>query len=287
MPIDLHTHSTASDGTDPPGALVEAAAAAGVQVLGITDHDTTGGWAEAAAARPPGLTLIRGAEFSTSVRYGSHQVSVHLLGYLFDPADPEVAAEQLRLREERLARGLGIVARMAAAGLPITAEQVLRIAGGAPVGRPHIGRALVDSGVLGSVDEAFASVLSSRGPYYLAKRDTDLLAAVRMISRAGGVSVIAHPRGRGESRVLTAEYLGVLAGAGLGGLEVDHPDHPPGARQELAELADRYGLLRTGSSDYHGHNKKLRLAQETTGLGQLHALVAASSGVTPPLGSIG
>ncbi|GGL95754.1 PHP domain-containing protein [Nakamurella endophytica] len=287
MRIDLHAHSTASDGTDSPAELVAAAAAAGLDVLGVTDHDTTGGWAEAEQTRPPGLTVIRGAEFSTSLPWGEHRISVHLLGYLFDPLDPAISAEQDRLREERLQRGMGIVERMTADGIPISQEQVLDIAGDAPVGRPHIGRALVQSGVLRSVDEAFASLLSSRGPYYLPKRDTDLVDAVAMIAAAGGVSVIAHPRGRGESRVLTAERIAGLAESGLRGLEVDHPDHDAAQRAELAELADRHGLIRTGSSDYHGHNKKLRLGQETTDPEQLERVIAAARDTTAPLGPVG
>ena len=287
MLIDLHTHSDASDGTDTPSELVAKAAAAGLDVLAITDHDTTGGWAEAAAARPATLGLIRGSEFSTQVRAGGYAASIHLLGYLFDPNDPVVVDEQARLKAERRRRGLAIVERMVAGGLPISAEQVLRIAGNAPVGRPHIGRALVESGVVDSVDQAFASHLSGRGPYYVQKIDTDLLSAVRMIRSAGGASVIAHPRGRGEGRVLSAELIGTLAEAGLTGLEVDHPDHNAAERAELRDIAARFGLLTTGSSDYHGHNKKLRLAQESTAPEVLTALIGMTSGVTVPLGPVG
>lgn len=283
MFIDLHTHSDASDGTDSPSELIRKAAAAGLDVVAITDHDTTGGWAQAAAARPSSLTLIRGSEFSTQVTAGGYAHSIHLLGYLFDPQNPAVVAEQARLKSERRRRGLGIVERMVADGVPISAEQVLRIAGNAPIGRPHIGRALVESGVVASVDEAFANHLSGRGPYYVQKIDTDLKDAVAMITAAGGASVIAHPRGRGEGRALTAALIGELAGIGLTGLEVDHPDHGVGERAELREIADTYGLLTTGSSDYHGHNKKLVLGQESTAPAVLDALIAATSGVTEPL----
>ncbi|SDP42490.1 hypothetical protein SAMN04515671_4170 [Nakamurella panacisegetis] len=286
MLIDLHTHSDASDGTDTPAGLVAEAVAAGLDVLAITDHDTTGGWSEAVAARPATLGLIRGSEFSTQVRADGHAASIHLLGYLFDPDDPAVVAEQARLKAERRRRGLAIVQRMIDGGLPITADQVLRIAGNAPVGRPHIGRALVESGVVGSVDQAFASHLSGRGPYYVQKVDTDLLSAVRMIRVAGGASVIAHPRGRGEGRVLSADLIGTLAQAGLTGLEVEHPDHSEADRAELREIAARFGLLATGSSDYHGHNKKLRLGQESTAPDVLAALIATTSGVTAPLGPV-
>ena len=283
--IDLHAHSTASDGTDSPAELMAAADAAGLAVVALTDHDTTGGWAAAEAARPDHLTLIRGAEFSTRARGEGRYASIHLLGYLFDPADPAIAAEQARLRTERLHRGVGIVQKMVADGLPISVDQVLGIAANAPVGRPHIGRALVAAGVVDSVDEAFGTLLSARGPYYVPKVDTELVEAISMIAAAGGVSVLAHSRARGEARVLTEARIGELAAAGLTGIEVDHPDHDPAARAELAGIAARFGLVRTGSSDYHGHNKTLRLGQESTDPRQLDALIAASSGRVPPLGS--
>ena len=284
MLIDLHAHSTASDGTDSPARLVRSAAAAGVDVVGITDHDTTAGWEPALDARPDALTVIRGAEFSTVAYVGSRPVSIHVLGYLFDPAAPAVVAEQSRLRTERLHRGLAIVDKMIDADLPITAEQVLAIADGAPIGRPHIGQALMASGVVASVDEAFASYLAGNGQFYVRKADTDLPTAVRMITAAGGVSVIAHPRGRGEYRALTADYIEMLAAQGLGGLEVDHPDHSDRDRAELRSIARGLDLLTTGSSDYHGTNKVLQLGQETTADHTLAALVARTNGVTVPVG---
>ena len=284
MLIDLHTHSTASDGTDSPAELIAAATVAGLDVVAITDHDNTAGWEPALAARPEHLTVIRGAEFSTLAMTSSWPVSVHLLGYLFDPAHPAIVTEQTRLREERRQRGMAIVRKMIAAGIPITEAQVMAIAAGAPVGRPHIGQALVAAGVVTSVDQAFAEHLAGRGPYYVPKADTDLPTAIAMIAAAGGVSVIAHPRGRGEYRALTYEYLKELTGYGLGGLEVDHPDHSPAERDDLRSIANRLGLLATGSSDYHGSNKVLRLGQERTDPDALAALVEATSGVTAPVG---
>lgn len=287
MLIDLHTHSTASDGTDTPAQLMAAAAAAGLDVVAITDHDNTGGWQPALDARPETLTLIRAAEFSTLAEAPSWPVSVHLLGYLFDPEHPAIVTEQARLREERLHRGMAIVAKMVAAGIPITAEQVMAIANGAPVGRPHIGQALVASGVVTSVDQAFATHLAGRGEFYVPKADTDLPTAIRMIAAAGGVSVIAHPRGRGEYRALTFDYIKELTNDGLGGLEVDHPDHSPAERAELRSIAERLGLLTTGSSDYHGTNKVLTLGQESTDPEVLAQLIAATSGVIRPVGPAG
>lgn len=286
MLIDLHAHSDASDGTDTPAGLIAAAVTAGIDVLAITDHDTTGGWAEAAAVRPPSMGLVRGAEFSTQVALDRRTSSVHLLGYLFDPADPVIVAEHTRLKAERRRRGLAIVARMVDDGLPISADQVMDIAGDAPVGRPHIGRALMASGVVASVDEAFATHLAGRAKYYVPKVDTDLLTAIGMIRDAGGASVIAHPRGRGERRVLTADFLGELAAAGLTGIEVDHPDHDEQDRAELRGIAAANALLTTGSSDYHGSNKKLRLGQESTRPDVLTALIGRTSGVTVPLGPV-
>ncbi len=284
MIIDLHAHSAASDGTDTPAELMTLAAAAGITTLGLTDHDTTGGWAPAAAARPDGLTLIRGAEFSAQVpAVGGWTVSVHVLGYLFDPDHPAIVAEHERLRAERLRRGLGIVDNMTAAGIPISREQVLRIAGDAPVGRPHIGRALVESGVVSSVSDAFGSLLSGRGGFYVQKADTPLDATVAMIAAAGGASVLAHPRARGEARALTRDRITALVDLGLTGLEVDHPDHGPEQRAELRALVADLGLVGTGSSDYHGHNKTLRLGQEHTDPGQLARLLDATSGLVQPL----
>lgn len=284
MRIDLHTHSMASDGTDTPAGLVRAARAAGLDVLAITDHDTTEGWASAGAALPDGLTLIRGAEFSTAVPIAGRRVSVHLLGYLFDPADPAIVAEHVRLRAERLERGLAIVDLMVADGIDISRQQVLDIAAGAPVGRPHIGRALVQAGVVGSVTEAFSSYLAGHGSYYVPKLDTDLRVAVQMVTAAGGAAVIAHPRGRGEFRALTADVIGELTDLGLAGLEIDHPDHDEADRAELAEIAARYSLLRTGSSDYHGHNKTLTLGQCSTDPDMLRQLISRTNGVTGPIG---
>ena len=284
MLIDLHAHSTASDGTDSPAELIAAASAAGLDVVAITDHDNTAGWEPALAARPENLTVIRGAEFSTLATTASWPVSVHLLGYLFDPAHPAIVTEQTRLREERRQRGMAIVRKMIAAGIPITEAQVMAIAAGAPVGRPHIGQALVAAGIVTSVDQAFAEHLAGRGPYYVPKADTDLPTAIAMIAAAGGVSVIAHPRGRGEYRALTFEYLKELTGYGLGGLEVDHPDHSVAERAELRSYAVRLGLLSTGSSDYHGSNKVLRLGQEGTDPEMLTALVEKTSGATAPVG---
>jgi hypothetical protein len=286
--IDLHAHSTASDGTDSPADLVAAGAAAGVDVLAITDHDTTGGWDAAAAALPPGMRLVRGAEFSCISpcgREGERDVSVHLLGYLFDPAHPAIAAEQARLRGERHSRLVGMTEKMATDGYPVDVERVFAfLPEGASAGRPHLARALVAAGVVGSVNEAFATLLHNGSPYYVPKTDTPVRTAVEMITSAGGVTVFAHPLARRRGRVVEPSVLAELAAAGLTGVEVDHPDHAEDDRELLRGLAADAGLLTTGSSDYHGTNKTTPIAAETTAPDVLDALVARSSGGVEVLG---
>ncbi|MEU4317091.1 PHP domain-containing protein [Nocardia sp. NPDC024068] len=279
MRIDLHTHSTASDGTDTPAELVRNAAAAGLDVVAITDHDTTAGWAEAEAARPEGLTLVRGMEMScVGPGVDGWPVSVHLLAYLFDPADRGFAAERERLRAERVDRLRAMAEQMAADGLPIDPDAVLAAAGPA-AGRPHLARALVTAGVVPTVGAAFADLLSSNGPYYVEKADTPLRTAVAMIAAAGGVSVLAHARARSRGRLLDLEEIGDLVPAGLCGLEVDHPDHSGHDRAVLRELAGEYGLLTTGSSDYHGANKTIGLGECTTDPAQFEKLAGRATGV--------
>jgi hypothetical protein len=283
--IDLHTHSTASDGTDSPAELVATAAAAGITVLAITDHDTTAGWADALAARPAGMTIVPGAEFSC--RYlpaEGRRISLHLLGYLFDPDDPDLRAERVRLRETRLHRARQMVENMAADGIPITWDQVRRLAGDGPVGRPHLGRALVGAGVVPDVDSAFHDLLSSRRPYYVPKADTDVFAAIALIRAAGGLPVFAHPLARRRGPVVSPDVIAAMAAAGLVGLEVDHPDHGPDDRAEAAALADELGLVGTGSSDYHGTNKTTPIAACTTDPAALEALLDLPTARRPESG---
>ncbi|WP_194815291.1 PHP domain-containing protein [Nocardia sp. XZ_19_385] len=279
MRIDLHTHSNASDGTDTPAELVRNAAAAGLDVVAITDHDTTSGWAEAVDALPAGLTLVRGMEMScVGLGEDGWPVPVHLLAYLFDPADSSFAEERERLRAERVDRLRAMAERMAADGLPIDPDAVLASAG-ASAGRPHLARALVNAGVVPTVDAAFTDLLAPHGRYYAEKADTPLRRAVEMIAAAGGVSVLAHARARKRGRMLALDDIRDLTTRGLGGLEIDHPDHSAADRAVLSDLAAELGLLSTGSSDYHGANKTIRLGEFTTDPAQFEALVGKASGV--------
>ncbi|MEV6555491.1 PHP domain-containing protein [Nocardia sp. NPDC051756] len=279
MRIDLHTHSTASDGTDSPAELVRNAAAAGLDVVAITDHDTTSGWTEAVDALPKGLTLVRGMEMSCiGMGEDGWPVPVHLLAYLFDPTDRSFADERERLRAERIQRVRAMADRMVADGLPIDPDAVLASAGPS-AGRPHLARALVAAGVVPSVDAAFEELLAPHGPYYAEKADTPLRRAVEMIATAGGVSVVAHARARKRGRLLALDDIRELATLGLGGLELDHPDHSAADRAVLADLAAELGLITTGSSDYHGSNKTIELGQFTTDPAQFEVLAGKATGV--------
>ncbi|QRP45048.1 PHP domain-containing protein [Amycolatopsis sp. FDAARGOS 1241] len=281
MRIDLHAHSTASDGTDSPSGLVDAAVRAGLDVVAITDHDTTAGWGPAAEAVPPGLTLVPGAELSTvSVDPDTGwRISVHLLAYLFDPAAPALVAEQTRLRAERRTRLRAMADRMAADGLPVDADEIMGLLpADSPAGRPHLAQALVRAGLVSSVDEAFAEYLGSRRGYYVPRHDTPVEEAIDMIVAAGGVTVIAHPFAFSRGATISEDTLRDLARRGLTGVEVDHPNHEPATRVRTRELADELGLIRTGSSDYHGTNKTIGLGQETTEPGQLEELISRATG---------
>ena len=258
--IDLHTHSTASDGTTPPARLVAEARAAGLDVLALTDHDTTAGWAEAADALPAGLSLVRGAEISCT----AGGISLHLLAYLFDPDEPAFADRRHELRRSRLARAERMVGLLADDGHPVSWDQVQELAGGT-VGRPHVAQALIDAGLVRSVEEAFtAEWIGTRGRYWVGKDDLEVLDAIRLVAGAGGVSVFAHPSASKRGRTVGDDVIVAMAEAGLAGLEVDHVDHDEDARRHLRGLAADLGLLVTGSSDFHGTNKAIPLARYVT-----------------------
>ncbi|WP_424535021.1 PHP domain-containing protein [Sphaerisporangium viridialbum] len=280
MRIDLHTHSTASDGTDTPGDLVRRAVAAGLDVVALTDHDTTAGWPPAVAAVPPGLTLVRGAELSGRWYRSEPSVGLHLLAYLFDPSYEPMVAELARVRRSRDTRAENVVALLNADDIDITLPEVRGYAAGGTVGRPHIARALVGRGLVGSVDEAFAPEwLGSR--YRLPKADMDVLTAIRLVNEAGGVSVLAHPRAGSRGHIVPDDLIADLAVAGLWGVEAGHVDHSPEDREHVRLLARDLGLRATGSSDYHGDNKTVRLGAFTTDPAVYEDLVACATGVAP------
>ncbi|MCE7008419.1 PHP domain-containing protein [Kibdelosporangium philippinense] len=281
MVIDLHTHSSVSDGTDTPTELVTKASAAGLSAIALTDHDTTAGWDEAEAALPDGLSLVRGAELScTSPNGRGGTATVHLLAYLFDPTAPAIVAEQSRLRAERRARLYKMAQRMAEDGYPVDPDALMAsLPADSPAGRPHLAMALVQAGVVSSVDEAFGVFLNSRGRFHVGRRDTPVHTAIQMIADAGGVTVLAHAFAHHRGPTVTADVIKEMAAAGLTGLEVDHPDHDASVRAELGELAVDLRLIRTGSSDYHGTNKTIRIGQESTSPEAFDELVSRASGV--------
>ncbi len=283
MRIDLHTHSSVSDGTDSPPELLAAARAAGLDVVALTDHDTTAGWVEAQRSRPDGLTVVPGMELSCRwFPAGSPPISVHLLAYLFDPADAALAAELARTRDDRVTRAREMVARLAVAGYDVTSDELLAQAGtGATVGRPLIVDVLVANGVVRDRGEAFAGVLHSSSPYYVRHYAADPVRIVELVREAGGVTVFAHPRASARGRTVGDEMIASLAAAGLAGLEVDHPDHDEGVRAQLCALAADLGLLVTGASDYHGLGKPQRMGAETTAPEVYAELVARASGSSP------
>jgi predicted metal-dependent phosphoesterase TrpH len=273
--IDLHTHSSASDGTTPPAQLVREARDAGLDVVALTDHDTTAGWDEAAAALPAGLSLVRGTELSCS-RGG---ISLHLLAYLFDPLEPEFAAVRRTLRDSRVSRAAHMVELLAADGHPVTWEQVRALAGGT-VGRPHIAQALMAHGLVSSVSEAFEPEwIGTRGRYWVAKAELDVVDGVQLVTGAGGVAVFAHPAASRRGRTVGDDVIALMAGAGLVGLEVDHIDHDDAERAHLRGLAAELGLLTTGSSDFHGDNKEVRLGAFLTDESTYDEIVTRATGL--------
>jgi 3',5'-nucleoside bisphosphate phosphatase len=295
MRIDLHTHSTASDGTDTPTELIEAAYAAGLDVVALTDHDTVAGHAEAIRAakaiRATGATgaghapvpgrpfaLVPGVELSCMVDH----ISLHLLGYLFDATNDELAHELDLLRTDRLRRARAMVDKLVQLGAPVSWEQVLRIAGDATVGRPHVALALVEAGVVDDVPGAFVpDWIGSGGRAYVEKYSLTPERGIQLVKAAGGVTVFAHPAASSRGAIVGREHIERFAAAGLDGLEIDHPDHDEPTRKQLRALASRLGLVVTGSSDYHGRVKATPIGAETTDPAAFEELVARATGGCP------
>jgi hypothetical protein len=279
--IDLHTHSNASDGTDPPAEVMARARARGLDVIALTDHDTVAGHDEARAALPPGLTLVPGMELSATL--GGQ--SLHLLAYLFDPAYPPLAEAVANIRDDRIRRARVMVDKLAALGTGVTWAQVAAMAGDGVVGRPHIARALADTGTISKPAEAFTpDWIGDGGRAYEDKYALDPPEAIALVRAAGGVSVLAHPRSDGYE--VSNEVIQGMAAAGLTGLEVWHPDQPPAMRGRLRVLAADLGLVPTGGSDDHGALTGHHLGAETTPPDAFSRLIAHTSGAVQPAAAV-
>ncbi len=273
MQIDLHTHSRASDGTQSPAGLVRAAGEAGVDVLALTDHDTTAGWAEASqAATEVGIALVRGIEIST--RHSSGR-GVHLLAYLPDAEHPGLLAMLAQILEGRDARIPAMLEKLRGLGIPVHTEHVEEVSGhAAATGRPHVADALVALGTVRDRTEAFDRLLKPGRPAYVGRYAAPVDQAIRTVAAAGGVTVVAHPWGRHDPTALGLEAFAELREAGLSGVEVDHQDHDEGARRGLRGIAAQLDLVVTGSSDHHGTGKvDHELGCNTTDPGELTRLL--------------
>jgi 3',5'-nucleoside bisphosphate phosphatase len=271
--IDLHTHSNKSDGTDSPTELMQNAAAAGLEVVALTDHDSTEGWAEATkAAKRAGIRLVKGIEISTKL----DGKSIHLLGYELDPTNKPLLTELGRVLDGRNSRLPATLERLRKIGIEIDAKDVRRhSANAAAMGRPHVADALVELGVVKDRDEAFAKYLTPGKPAYVDRYAADLVTAIQLVEAAGGRTVLAHPWSRGSQRVLTRARIAALKEVGLDGLEIDHNDHSADDRAALGQIARELDLVRTGSSDYHGTGKiNFDLGCNTTTRDQFNRLFA-------------
>lgn len=259
--IDLHTHSNRSDGTFEPAEVVRRAAELGLDVVALTDHDTTEGLEEALAAGAElGIEVVPGVELSAE----HDGTSVHVLAYWPDVTDAELQAELSRLRDERFRRGELIVEKLRELGLPVSFERVREIAGGGNIVRPHIAQAMVEAGIVETEREAFDRYLADGKPAHVPKHALDPVDAVGLILRAGGVCVLAHPGMWGDQSSVPEELIERMAAAGMRGLEVDHADHTPEQRAHYLRLAERLGLVPTGGSDCHGERyDPIRLGSAT------------------------
>jgi predicted metal-dependent phosphoesterase TrpH len=247
--IDLHTHSNRSDGTFEPAEMVRLAAERALDVVALTDHDTTDGLAEAlATGSVVGVEVVPGVEFSAEFDGNS----VHVLCYWMDTQDAALQLELRRLREDRFRRGELMVGKLQDLGLPVAFQRVRAIAGDATIVRPHIAQAMVEAGVVATEKEAFERYIGDGGPAHVAKHALDPVNAVALIDGAGGVCALAHPGMWGDQSSVPVELIERMAAAGMRGLEVDHPDHTPEMRERYRTLAGELGLIATGGSDCHG-----------------------------------
>lgn len=274
--IDLHTHSDESDGTFTPSEVVRRAAELGLDVVALTDHDTTAGLEEAAeAAREVGVELVPGVEFSAE-----HQrTSIHVLCYWMDASNEEFQTELQRLRDDRFRRGEMMIEKLQELGFDISFERVREIAGGDNIVRPHVAQAMVEAGIVADEAEAFEKWIADGRPAHVGKHALDPVDAVAVIRGAGGLCVLAHPGMWGDQTAVPEELIERMAAAGMVGLEVDHTDHSPEQREHYRSVADRLGLISTGGSDCHGTRyDPIRMGTSLCrpeSFGALRALVAA------------
>jgi predicted metal-dependent phosphoesterase TrpH len=260
--IDLHTHTTFSDGTDTPTQLINKALAAGITTIALTDHDSISGWQEATTALRPGICLVPGAEVSCQTLDG---ISVHSLGLVFDSSNTELIDTLEKTRENRFGRMEKIIAKINEAGIEISMSEVLeQLSDGATLGRPHLADALIKKGVVASREEAFTQMLHNHSKYYVSHYSPTPEAVIKLIKDAGGVSVIAHPMASHRGRTISLDTFGSLIQAGLDGIEVDHRDHSAEEKTQLISLAKESKLVMTGASDYHGNGKLNLLGEYTT-----------------------
>ena len=260
--IDLHAHTTCSDGTDSPLALVKKAASSGITVLGVTDHDSTAGWQEATDALHGNLKLALGAEVSCLTTDG---ISVHMLGLLFDGENQPLQQLLSDSRDTRIPRMRKMIENLQGAGYEITFEDVeASTPSGATIGRPHLADALVAKKIVPSRDEAFKDLLHNDSPFYVSHFAPTPEDSIRAIRAAGGVAVIAHPFASRRGQTLTPESFAPLVDAGLNGIEVFHRDQSEDERSQLLVIAKALNLVVTGSSDYHGTGKLNQLGENTT-----------------------
>ncbi|MEY4312801.1 MAG: hypothetical protein RLZZ319_310 [Actinomycetota bacterium] len=284
--IDLHLHSTCSDGVESPTHVMEVAKAQGVGIAALTDHDTTAGWNEArdACARL-GMTWVPGIEFSASLDGDS----VHLLGYLVDPTNPDLLEESGKTKDDRVWRFETMVEKINADIAGLSLEFVYSFhTEGATLGRPTIARALVDLGVVASVSEAFEEILSPENEkYFVGHYAPSIERAIEVVVGAGGVPVFAHPWTADRASLARPELtddeidgkFGALVDLGLAGLEVHHEENTAFGRERLASIAAKFDLIITGSSDYHGAGMKPVLPGiHTTAPAMFERIAAAGSG---------
>lgn len=247
MPVDLHIHTTCSDGTSTPAEVVALSLGARLSAIALTDHDAIDGVEAARIAARGAIEVIAGVELSAQ---STCAPDVHLLGYFVDLCSPALIESLASLRASRLARAVAMTQLLAEAGYRIAFEDVRALAGAGTIGRSHIARALVASGEVPSFEHAFEDLIGANAPCYVAKRALSVGEAVALVHDAGGVVVLAHPGVSGDGA------LGELVEAGLDGIEAYHAEHTPRQRAHYASLAARLGLVVTGGSDYHGRGTR-------------------------------